>query len=311
MKPAIPIPAHIEANATADILVLHQTRLRDRKSTALIDICVDSVCRCLLLFAHGALVGTYVADSGDYRPASPSEMGSIFQESKVTLKIYTMPDAVARQAWLASESSQRTLVRGADALTWNQQLRTWKMEKVNGLIGVDSEQAGGYILLKSGDSVREESAILIRDGGVSPVFDPQGAWEASLYDLNPDRFATRCLRLRQSARRWSRGVLESYRNIAGERFQTVLVRELQTQIRPWQWNINVAEQGIDDQHFFPGLDATAQAYRAVFLGIGAQMNFAMGSFIAQRILTEIFNELGAEERAELEAHRLIPAAFSE
>ena len=109
---------------------------------------------------------------------------------------------------------------------------------------------------------------------------------------------------------WAGEVLERYESIAGRRFLEVTSREIQTLIQPWQWKINVSGTNVTDQHFFAGTEATAHAYRALFMGIGTQISIVIGGSLTLRILTEIFEELGQAERSALEAHRLIPAAFS-
>jgi hypothetical protein len=81
-------------------------------------------------------------------------------------------------------------------------------------------------------------------------------------------------------------------------------------LQPWEWKINLNGDNVADEHFFASTEATAHAYRALFMGMGTQMNFVIGGPLTLRILSEIFQELKKEERAALEAHRLIPAAFS-
>ena len=101
-----------------------------------------------------------------------------------------------------------------------------------------------------------------------------------------------------------------FETIAGAKFLQVVDRELGTLIGPWNWKISVDGTSIADEHFFATAEATAHAYRALLMGMGAQMGFVIGNVLTQRILNEIFNELDREQRAALEAYRLIPAAFS-
>ena len=314
MRLAFPSLGQVEPNGTADLLALYQLRLHEKKATALLEVNQDGTRRLIMLYAHGTLAGTYRDEADACQPVSAAEATSIWNDGTKPLRTVVLPDMAGRLAWLACESTRRASVRGSDLTVWNQQLHAWKQEGANGLVEITSDAAHGFFHLQRGETVPAESAVVYRDGSSSSAFEPQAPetkWEASLLDMNHTSTAYQCLTLRRAARNWSRAVFESYQNIAGEKFLLVIVRELQAQIRPWQWNIHITAKGIHDEHFFAGADATAHAYRALFMGMGAQMGFAIGGYLAQRILTEMFEELTREERAQLEAHRLIPAAFSE
>ena len=88
-------------------------------------------------------------------------------------------------------------------------------------------------------------------------------------------------------------------------------RELNRQILPWQWNISLNENVMADAHFFPSLGEATHAYRALFMAMGAQMNFVIGNMLTQKLLNETFEQIHPDERAVLRSERLIPAAFSE
>ena len=88
-------------------------------------------------------------------------------------------------------------------------------------------------------------------------------------------------------------------------------RELNRQILPWRWNISLDESVMADAHFFSSIGDATHAYRALFMAMGAQMNFVIGSMLTQKLLNESFERIHPDERAALRSERLIPAAFSE
>ena len=311
MRFAFPAPAPTDSKGTADQLSFHQLRLHDEKATAILEIALDEKRTLLLLYAHGIQAGAYVNDGEICVPVSAAE--ELARRGDVgPLRAIPLPDKVARAAWLTCEATKKSTHQGPDEDSWSKQLQAWRRERVNGMVEAASDRAQAYVLLRGGEMLESESAFLSA-GRLADIsgMEMGSAWSAVLWEGVSDKPSSQCLMLRQAVHRWSRNIFESYRNIAGEKFLQVMTRELQTQIRPWQWNIRVEAGGIRDEHFFPGLDATAHACRALFMGIGAQMGFAIGGYLAQRILQEMFDELSEPERARLEAHRLIPAAFSE
>lgn len=314
MRLSFPTLGQVDTNATADALALHQMRLHDKKVTAVIEISEQAERRILIVYAHGTQVGAYRIEGDSCQPLNADELSAIWSGDPRPVRVIPLPDMTGRLAYLACESSKRTSARGTNQNAWDQQLRTWKQEAANGLVEIASSEAHGFIQLSGGEPLENESLVISRAERLSPGFEPEKpetAWEAQLLDIDPASMSGQCLTLRRAAHHWSRAVFESYQNIAGEKFLLVMLHELQAQVRPWKWNIHVEQKGVRDEHFFPGADSTAHAYRAILMGMGAQMSFAIGGYLAQRILSEMFAELTLDERARLEAHRLIPAAFSE
>lgn len=313
MRLSFPSLGQIESNSTAETLALHQMRLHDKKATALIEISVDGSQQILMHYAHGIQAGIYRTDGNECKHITAADLDSIWRGGSKAMRVIPLPDKAGRLAWLTCESTKRATVHGLNKNTWTQQLRAWKLEGASGLAELKAETAHGFFQLRGGDPIQSETIVLYTDGKVLPSFelaDVDTTWEANVFNIDPTGKAAQCVTLRQAASQWIRAGFESYQNISGEKFLMVMVRELQAQVRPWNWNITIEQNGMRDEHFFPGAEAAALAYRAILMGMGAQMSFAIGSYLTQRILTEMFNELEKEERASLESHRLIPAAFS-
>jgi hypothetical protein len=150
-----------------------------------------------------------------------------------------------------------------------------------------------------------ESAFI---GNASTVSFPA---EVATYVPSPETNAHQCLVLRLLALKWANGILSRFQQVAGQKFAHAVGHDVMTQVQPWGWEIFLENGLLRDDHFFPRVAAATHAYRAIFMGLGAQMGFAIGPMLTQRILSEMFYELDGEERAVLSAHRLIPAAFSE
>lgn len=116
--------------------------------------------------------------------------------------------------------------------------------------------------------------------------------------------------LRKGITAWADHLLVRCQEMIGRRMLHTIERELNHAIEPWNWNIALKDDALHDEHFFGNTQEAAQAYREVFMGIGNQLNFFIGSNITQRILNESFELLPTEERNALGAQRLIPAAFT-
>jgi hypothetical protein len=110
---------------------------------------------------------------------------------------------------------------------------------------------------------------------------------------------------------WSHKILDRYQQMVGQKLLQMMDRELNRQIQPWNWNIKLDDNVMLDMHFFLRLVDEAHAYRALFMAMGAQMNFVIGNNLTQRLLSETFEQVLPDERVALQSQRLIPAAFSE
>ena len=312
MKPLFAGAGEIEQVIAPARLELLQAQLHEAQATSLIEVQVEANRQVVLLYAHGTLAGAYQLAENRSEPFPLTDVAALWNHHAVPVRKVDLPDAVGRMAWLACESMKRESYQVTEA-SWADNLRHWKSRAFNGLVSLTSDSWQGYVLFQHGDEVTSETVFFHAQAGCVPnaPFQPGAIWEAAILMLNSETAPHRCLHLRQSICRWGGAVLESYQHIAGRKFLQVTEHDIQAQIRPWRWNILVKDKTIHEQHFFAGVDAAAHAYRALFMEMGAQMSFAIGGYLTQRILSDMFQELDADERAALESQQLIPAAFTE
>ena len=117
--------------------------------------------------------------------------------------------------------------------------------------------------------------------------------------------------LRQGVLCWAQGILSRYQELAGQKMIKLAQKDMEDITQPWGWRLFIENAALRDEHFFSYAQTAAQAYRAVFMELGNQMDQVVGSAITRRILNETFETVNKNTRAALELHRLIPAAFSE
>ncbi len=301
-----------QTNAPADFLSARQAGLRESKASALIEIEIDATRQMVLLFAHGEQVGAFVVDNAQARPVVIHELPPAWVAAKKSYRLAILPDVAARLAWLACESQQRNALTLSGPEAWTRQLNLWRDARFAGLAQVSSASEQAFAYFQNGRPVKQDTIFSNADGFSSSL--PEQWHEKDIqvvtYEINPASVANQCLQLRQSTRRWSNAVLKSYRNIAGQKLLQVMNHDVMLHIRPRQWNIQVEEEGILDEHFFPAVAQQAQAYQTVLLACNQQMSFAIGDYLTRRILIEMFDELSRDERSTLENHRLIPASIS-
>lgn len=290
-----------------------QAKLRENQSTGLIEIKVGTSRQIVLTYAHGTQAGAYLLEDGRSRPFNLAELSTLWGGAPFSVCSVPLPDRAGRAIWLILESRKREQIEIQGEEAWSEQLKLWAQEKTNVAIEVTSKSGQGFAILQQGRLIAEESVFFNgREFTNELPFDigAYGNWQAITYEAAPSSSAWQCLNLRQSAIQWAKGALSRYQSIAGQRFLQVTSREIGMLIEPWQWKISLSGENVSDEHFFAGTEATAHAYRALFMGMGTQMGFVIGGSLTLRILTEIFEELEQGQRAALENHRLIPAAFA-
>ena len=290
-----------------------QAKLRETQATGLIEVKVGVTRQIVLAYANGTQAGVYLLENGQSRPFNLAELSTLWGGAPFSVCSVPLPDRAGRAIWLILESRKREQleVRGEEA--WNEQLKLWDQEKFNGAVEVTSKNIQGFAVLQRGKLIADEAVFFNGQGfenELPPGIGMYGNWQAITYTALPSSSAWQCLNLRGSALCWADRTLNRYQSFAGQKFLQVTSREIGLAIQPWQWKINVSGTTVADEHFFPGTEATAHAYRALFMGMGAQMSFVIGGSLTQRILAEMFEELEQDQRAALETHRLIPAAFS-
>jgi len=290
-----------------------QAKLRENQGTGLIEVKVGAARQIVLAYANGIQAGVFLLENGQSRPFNLAELSTLWGGAPFSVCSVSLPDRAGRAIWLILESRKQEQLEVRDEEAWQEQLRVWEREKFSGAVEITSKTGQGFAILQKGNLLVEESVFFNGQGfenTLPPGIGMVGIWQVITYAAAPSSNAWQCLNLRKSAIHWAGGVLDRYESIAGRRFLEVTGKEIQMLIQPWQWKIYVSGTNVADQHFFAGTEATAHAYRALFMGMGTQMGFVIGGSLTLRILTEIFEELEQAQRAALEAHRLIPAAFS-
>ncbi|HPP64091.1 MAG TPA: hypothetical protein PKV01_12735 [Anaerolineales bacterium] len=290
-----------------------QARLRGQKATGLIEVKVGTSRQIVIVYANGVQVGTYLLENDKSRSFNLTELSVLWGGAPFSVSSVTLPDRAGRAVWLILESRLHERAEVNNEQDWNQLLARWKQEGFNGAAELTSKTVQGFIVLQMGQVVETETVFFSGNGFESappPNVGVYGAWQVATYAASPLSGAWKCLNLRESAIRWASRALDRYREIAGYKFLQVTSREIKEIIRPWEWKIEIANASITDDHFFAGLEAAAHAYRALLMGLGTQMSFVVGSALTQRILNEVYEDLEADQRSALGAHRLIPAAFS-
>jgi hypothetical protein len=290
-----------------------QSKLRENQGTGLIEVKVGASRQIVLSYANGTQAGVFLLENGQSRPFNLAELSALWGGAPFSVCSVNLPDRAGRAIWLILESRKQEQLEVHGEEAWRERLKLWEQEKFSGAIEVTSKAGQGFAVLQKGKLIAEESVFFNGQGfenALPPGIGEHEDWRVITYAAAPSSSAWQCLNLRRSAVHWAGGVLDRYESIAGQRFLEVTSKEIETLIQPWQWKINISGANVADQHFFAGAEATAHAYRALFMGMGTQMSFVIGGSLTLRILTEIFDELAQAERAALEAHRLIPAAFS-
>ena len=243
-----------------------------------------------------------------------AELPEIWDNVPAPIRTASISDSTSRIAWLALESSSKGRFQIQNETDLEQEIQKWKAENFLGLIELSSEMGQGFAVIRSGDFMPMESAFLDTQGNEKiflTAFSSSRQWITSICEIPSSSSAFACFALRQGAIRWGNAVLARFGDVAGLKFLHSLTQALKTLIETWHWNIAVNDASIYDTHFFARTESAAQAYRAIFMAIGAQMEFVIGNHLSQRILAEMFRLLQKDERAALEAHRLIPAAFTD
>ena len=290
-----------------------QGSLRENRSSGMIEVQLNATRQIVLVFANGTQVGAYLREGSEIRPFRLEELPVLWGGAPLSLRAATLPDKAGRALWLMLESRWQDRLEVPGGAAWDEVLKRWNNEKFDGVVEVTSEAGQGFSVIHAGEFIASESIFC--DGNKFDASLPErlragGDWTISTYKPSPAAKAWQTLTLRLGALRWGNGVLDRFQSIAGLKFLQVVDKEIRILIQPWRWMILLDETRITDEHFFTGPEATAQAYRTIFMGMGTQMSFVIGNNLTQRILTEIFEELDREERIALESKRLIPAAFS-
>ena len=289
-----------------------QARMRENHASGLIEVKVGTMRQIMLVYANGAQAGVYLLEEGRSRPFNLSELSALWGGAPFAVSTVGLPDRAGRAIWLIVESHKRDQmeIRGNEA--WQKVLQELEKEGFSGAVEISSRLLQGFVVLRKGKVIDSETVFFNGQGfenRLPPNFDIQEHWQVTTY-VPSSTGSWQCLSLRLGGAHWTRDTLSRFQAIAGEKFLHVVDREVSLLLEPLKWNISVNGVQVADEHFFATAESTAHAYRALMMGLGAQMGFVIGNTLTQRILTEIFEEMDREERAALEAYRLIPAAFT-
>jgi hypothetical protein len=295
-------------------LINAESYFGDQKASGLIEKQINADRTAVLIVGGGQPCTAYTLENSICKSISLTEFSSL-NNGISHLRAIKLPDTAGRMTWLALESEAKNKYSIGSDDAWKKQLDQWKQDRWYGLIEITSKTLHGFALLWKGEIQKPEIIFSTPRGFVSDFPQVGGAdnypWEVTTYAHTPSVQAYRCAILRQGAVEWSHQILSRYRSLVGQKLLQLMDRELNRQILPWQWNISLDENVMSDAHFFSSLSDATHAYRALFMAMGAQMDFVIGNMLTQRLLSETFEMIHPDERAVLQSERLIPAAFSE
>lgn len=292
-----------------------EVAFRDRKFSGLIEKNLGENMRAVMLFAGGTSAGAYLLENNASKPLAFADFTILKATSEDGFRAVQLPNYAMRMVWLSLESQVQDVVNVQMEDTWKSLLKRWETEKWSGLVEVRSDACHGFALFWDGAAQRSDIFFSAEQGFSSEfrnsVENCRQPRRVVTFTLTPSTQAYQCALLRQGAIHWSNKVLMRYQELVGQKLLTSMERELNRQINPWAWNINVENGTLTDAHFFLHTDLAAHAYRAILMNIGWQMSFVLGNNLTQKLLTETFAAVPSHEAALLQTHRLIPAAFSE
>lgn len=292
-----------------------EVSFRDQRLSGMIEKRLDEKTGAVMLFAGGTPAGAYLLEEEACKPIPFAEFSVLKTKTDQAHRAIKLPNHAMRMVWLSLESQVQNIFSLQLEEVWKSQLKSWQDEKWSGLVEVRSEAYHGFALFWDG-MVQTPDIFFSNAQGFQSEF-PNSTECRDLprkvvtFKLSPSTQAYQCALLRQGATHWTNRALLRYQELVGQKLMHSLERELSRQIQPWAWNIKIDDGTLTDAHFFLHTDYAAHAYRAILMSMGGQMNFVLGNNLTQRLLTETFATVPAQEIAMLQAHRLIPAAFSE
>jgi len=285
---------------------------RGANATGLIEKQFDVDHAAVLIFVNGEPGMAYLLENGQGRSMSLAEFSSLTDEN---LRAINLPDVAGRLMLLALESQAENKFSIENDEARKKQVSRWKQDRWNGLVEIKSKNLHGFSFFWQGEPQKSDLIFSTPQGFVSdfPLLDSleDSAWEVVTYSHHFSAHAYQYAVLRLGAMHWSRQILSRYREMVGQKLLQMMDCELNRQVQPWRWQIVFDGSEMQDLHFFSYVMDAAHAYRALFMAMGTQMNFVIGNNLTQKLLSEAFEQIHSDERAALQSHRLIPAAFSE
>lgn len=290
--------------------------LRDAKKTGMIEKNLGTGGYAVMLIAGGIPASAFFLKDGVTRSLSHSEFSALSTTEACEVRIIDMPDLAGRLVLLALESRRvsQSALHGAD--DWRAHIARWRREGWSGLIEIRSAAFYGMALVWRG-AFHEADMIFATSDGIIAADVPQlesfkgFPWEISAYSLAESDPAYQCASLRHAVTNWMGMILARYREVVGNKLLETMEQELNRQIKPWGWKIELDRAVMMDAHFFVYPKEVEVAYRALFMSMGMLMDIVIGNALTQRLLKETFDQLHPDDMDLLNSLRLIPAAFSE
>lgn len=303
-----------EALPERDSLLTAKSYFSDQKASGLIEKPIDATRTAILVLGGGLPCTAYTLENGISNAISLTEFSSL-NNGVGSFRAIKLPDVAGRLTWLALESQKKDNFSIDNDDDWKKQLDQWKQDRFCGLVEIISTTVHGFAFFWQGEIQKSEIIFSTPQGFISESPQMESSadslWEVTTYVHPPSTQAYRCAMLRHGAVDWGHHILSRYREMVGQKLLQLMDRELNRQIQPWQWNIQLEGNVMADSHFFASLNDATHAYRSLFMAMGVQMNFVIGNMLTQRLLNETFALIHPDERAILQSERLIPAAFSE
>jgi len=301
-----------EIEGSSAFLDAQQVYLRENKTCGFIEIQVNETTQVVLLFAQGVLAGTYLLEGEDSKTFQLINLSTVWNGKPTPIRTVEFPQIVGRTMWLALESQISGRMEAAGRREFEQQLSAWKSDKFSGAIEIFAERAQGIFYIYEGNELDCEISIYNgREFEHTFAHLPDGeTLKLIVHKSSPASQSQQCLILRQGVLRWSNGILNRYQELVGQKMLRMAQKDLDDLTQLWGWNLFIENSALQDKHFFSYAQTAAQAYRAILMEVGSQMDQVVGSALTLRILNDAFEALNKDLRSALELHRLIPAAFS-
>jgi hypothetical protein len=304
----------VEAEGSSAFLDAQQVYLRENNICGFIEIQVSQTTQVILLFAQGTLAGTYLLEDGNSKPLQIMNLSTVWDGRPIPIRTVELPQTVGRTMWLALESQISNNVEVTDKRSLEEQMNIWSSEKMSGTIEIISEKAQGIFYVHQGNALETE-AFVYNGGGFENILAHHKIQDTParviIHKSAASSQSQQCLFLRQGVLHWGNGILRRYQELAGQKLIKMIQKDIEDIAHPWGWHLFIENLTLHDEHFFSYAQTAAQAYRAIFMEIGSQMDQVVGSALTLRILNETFETLHRDTRFALELHRIIPAAFSE
>lgn len=304
-----------EAEGSSAFLDAQQGYLRENKICGFIEIQVNANTQVILLFAHDVLAGAYLLEDENSKPFQLINLSTVWNGKPTPIRTVEIPQLVGRMMWLALESQISAKMEIAAKQNFDAQINLWKSENFSGVVEFIAEKSQGVFYIHEGNALDSESFYFndnqFKNESAYSKMQEHSPLTIIAHKSAPASQSQQCLMLRQGVLHWGNGILNRYQELVGQKMIRMAQKDIAEIAQPWGWQFSIENSTLHDEHFFSYAQTAAQAYRAIFMELGNQMDQVVGSALSRRVLSETFETLNKNTRTALELHRLIPAAFSE